>query len=47
MLFRAIEDWIQVSWVLQAALVAGILLVVTGFLLRRRLAPFPAAVCHN
>jgi len=38
MLFQQIEHWIHVPWVLQAALVAGALLLVAGVLVRRRLA---------
>ena len=38
MIFREVEHWIQVSWVLQAALLAGILLFFAGVLVRRRVA---------
>ncbi len=38
MLFHEIEHWIHVPWVLQAALIAGGLLLVAGVLVRRRLA---------
>ena len=38
MIFRAIEHWIHVPWVLQAALVAGILLMYAGVMVRRRVA---------
>jgi F-type H+-transporting ATPase subunit a len=37
-IFHEIEHYIHVSWVLQAALVAGILLVLIGVAVRRRLA---------
>ncbi|HEY5658826.1 MAG TPA: F0F1 ATP synthase subunit A [Myxococcota bacterium] len=38
MIFRALEQWTHVPWVIQAALVAGILLLYAGVLVRRRLA---------
>jgi F-type H+-transporting ATPase subunit a len=37
-IFHAIEHWIHVPWVVQATLVAGILLVYAGVLVRRRVA---------
>ena len=40
MIFREVEHWIQVSWVLQAALLAGILLFFAGVLVRRRARSF-------
>jgi F-type H+-transporting ATPase subunit a len=38
MLFHQIEHWIHVPWVIQAALLSGLLLIVAGVLVRRRLA---------
>ena len=38
MLFREVEHWIHVPWVIQAALLSGILLIAAGVLVRRRLA---------
>lgn len=38
MIFHAIEHWIHVPWVMQATLVAGILLMYAGVLVRRRVA---------
>lgn len=44
MIFRELQDVIHLSWVLQAALVASILLVLIGFAVRRRLADPSAGV---
>jgi len=44
MILHEIEHWIHLSWVLQAALLAGALLVFAGVLVRRRLADPNAAV---
>jgi len=38
MIFQEIEHWIDVSWVIQSAIVAGALLMVAGLLVRRRVA---------
>lgn len=38
MIFEDLQPWIHVPWVLQAALVAGFLLLVAGIAVRRRLA---------
>jgi F-type H+-transporting ATPase subunit a len=38
MIFHEIEHWIHVPWVIQAALLAGALLLFAGVLVRRRLA---------
>jgi F-type H+-transporting ATPase subunit a len=38
MIFHELEHMLHVSWVFQAALVAGLLLIVVGFAVRRRLA---------
>lgn len=44
MIFRELEAAIHVSWVLQAALVAGLLLIGAGLVVRRRLAEPGSAV---
>jgi F-type H+-transporting ATPase subunit a len=38
MIFKEIEHWVHVSWVIQAAVLAGILLLFAGVLVRRRVA---------
>jgi F-type H+-transporting ATPase subunit a len=44
MIFRALEQWTSVPWVLQAALLSSALLVLSGLLIRRRLVGVNAGV---